>query len=189
MRPQMPHHRPRVHLRDHRNPIPLQVFIRHLGRAPVRAHRRKLPHHQPLDHRPRRLRIRRRRPIVADMRVRQHHNLPRIARVRKYLLVPRQRRVEHHLARPLHRRAKALPAKHAPILQRQHGLHKLSCLQLLIHLFGGITLVYQAPPTPHHPAHADKAKPGRSRVAFHPLQPTGCSGDDGGDDDGDGTAR
>ncbi len=78
----------RVDLRDHRNPVLLQVLVRYLRRTPVRAHRRELACHQTLDVRPRGLLIARVVAIVPNMWICQNHDLTRIGRIREDLLVP-----------------------------------------------------------------------------------------------------
>ncbi len=129
---QVPRQRPRVHLHDAGDAVPLQVGVEGAVRAPVARLVAVLAHDHPGDPRLPGLVVARRHPVVADQRVGEGDDLPVERGVGRDLLIPGHARREDDLAARLMYRPERLPPEEPPIFQCQHRVPVHHYLPLLV---------------------------------------------------------
>ena len=122
---QVPNQRAGVDIRQHRNLVSLQVFVRHLVRAVVRRIRRKLAHDQPFDVRLTRFFIVGIGAVIADFWIGENDDLSSIGGIGKDLLVAGNGCIKNYFARAFDPRSVAFAAEDSAVFQRKDSLHRI----------------------------------------------------------------
>ena len=132
--PQVPHQRPRVHIPNHRNAMPLQIFLRRLRRPPVRGQRRKFAHHQAFDVRLGRFLVVDIRADVSDVRVGQANNLAGITGVGENFLVTGEAGIKNDFSAAARSSAGRTAVKYSSVFQRENRAPCLLLRQCVLQL-------------------------------------------------------
>lgn len=128
----MPNERARVNVPDHRNLVAFEIFVCSFARAPVRRNRRKVPHDQPFDIRPRRLLIIEVRANIPNVGIGQADNLSRVAGVGENFLISGKTGVKNNFAATAAMSARRTSFKYSSVFEREYRASLVRLLQRVL---------------------------------------------------------
>src|SRR5690349_9008795 len=123
---QMTHQRARVNLSQHRNPELFEIFLGHLGRAPVRTDSRKLADNQPLDVGTRSFVVFRVGAVITDFRVGENYNLAAVGRIGENFLIASNGSIKNYFAVTFAFGAVTFASEDFAVFERKRSLHSCS---------------------------------------------------------------
>ena len=134
---QMPHQRPRIDLRQHRNLELFEIFFRDLLRAPVGADSRKLAHDQALDIRTRGFVVFGVGAVVADFRIGENYNLAAVGRIGENFLIASDGSIKNDFAVAFAFGAVTFASEDSAVFERKRSLHSCS-REWILEILAGI---------------------------------------------------
>src|SRR5215469_3413771 len=126
MIPQMAHQSARIDIREHWHFELLQIFFRHLLRAPVRADARELAYDQPFNPRTRSLVIVLVGTVISDLWIRQNDDLSGVGGIGENFLVSGDGSIKNDFAVAFAFGAVAFASEDSTVFQRKDSLHSRS---------------------------------------------------------------
>src|SRR5579862_3447522 len=122
----MPHQRPRINLRQHRNLELFEIFFRDLLRTPVRTDLRELANDQSFYIRTRGLVVLGIGPVVAYFRIGENDNLTAVGGIGENFLIASNGSIENDFAVAFAFGAVSFASKDFAVFERKRSLHSYS---------------------------------------------------------------